>query len=629
MVSALQEVDGNILDAKKSLEEFDNELLQLHWSTIDRISDSFSNLGDELSNIADLMDGDVALSDGSWTEEGLTQLGMYAQQYELAKHQAEMYGDEIEQLGKDYLAGKYSATEYTDKLSELNKLQWDSINASESAKDSIIKLNEARVDIIKDGINEEINAYKELTQAKIDELNAEKKLKEYRDKLANQTKKVTDLEKQIEAMSGDTSASTQAKIKQLQEQLAEERKNLSDMQYEHEVETQTEELNQALEDFTALKEGEIESLENYLKESENVVSDSFATVKENASIVAGQLEQIAKTHGVNISDAIVTSWQSGEFAIASYGQTLTAQSSVFTANLIGVQTQVFALQQQANAAGFTISQMFSVTADRLVGELQYSYSNAQNLNNMMQVLRESTFSALNSGYDVSSIVSSLNSVADAADRANTALRNYQNAKDNQPNQSYQSTPQKSSSSSSSSTSTKSTSTPPKKDINSALSTWRKKPSGSSGGLTGGTSMFRPYAKGTKNAKGGMSLVDEEGYELKMRALEQGRYTVLQEGDQVFTHQDTENLWKYSKIDPSKFIEAMRGVSFNPVENAKVDLPNIVQNTSAAPTLHIDNLVNVEGNVDDTNIGRMQAIADSAVNKAFKTLSNEIRVKGGR
>ena len=135
MVNALSTVDGNILDCKKSIEEFDNAIQNLHWETFDRVQDTFGNLSDEISNLLDMMkNSEVATPDNQWTAESLTQLGLYAQQYELATYQVSQYADEIDRLNADYLTGKYSATEYADKLADLSATQWKAVNAAESAK---------------------------------------------------------------------------------------------------------------------------------------------------------------------------------------------------------------------------------------------------------------------------------------------------------------------------------------------------------------------------------------------------------------------------------------------------------------------------------------------------------------
>lgn len=198
MVNALNSVDSSILDCKKSIVEFDNSIQNLHWETFDRVQDSFKNISDEINNLIGMIDdSDVATKDNQWTKEGLAQLGLYAQQYELATYQVSQYADEIDKLNADYINGKYSATEYADKLVELNSAQWDAINAAESAKDSIMDLNEARVDIVVKGIQEEIDAYKELIDSKIKALDAEKDLHEYQNSISEKTNNIAKLECQI------------------------------------------------------------------------------------------------------------------------------------------------------------------------------------------------------------------------------------------------------------------------------------------------------------------------------------------------------------------------------------------------------------------------------------------------
>ena len=171
MVNALTAVEGSILDAKKAVEEFDNALLELHTEIFNRIQDQFSSFANELSNMQELIADDaspVATVQNQWTDEGLAQLGLLAQQYEMAKYQVEQYNEEIGRLNQLYLEGRYSTTEYADKLIELKSAQWDAVNASEAAIQSMRDLNEARVNIVIDGINEEISAYEKLIQAQKD-----------------------------------------------------------------------------------------------------------------------------------------------------------------------------------------------------------------------------------------------------------------------------------------------------------------------------------------------------------------------------------------------------------------------------------------------------------------------------
>jgi hypothetical protein len=66
-----------------------------------------------------------------------------------------------------------------------------------------------------------------------------------------------------------------------------------------------------------------------------------------------------------------------------------------------------------------------------------------------------------------------------------------------------------------------------------------------------------YAKGTLSAKGGLSIVDEEGSELILSQPQKGRYANLGEGSVVFTKDQTKNLWELSKLSdpPKKLMDA--------------------------------------------------------------------------
>lgn len=62
-----------------------------------------------------------------------------------------------------------------------------------------------------------------------------------------------------------------------------------------------------------------------------------------------------------------------------------------------------------------------------------------------------------------------------------------------------------------------------------------------------------YATGTKSAKGGLAITDEDGYEAKLRKLSVGRYSMLNAGDMVFDKEATDVLWEFAK-NPQNFID---------------------------------------------------------------------------
>jgi len=424
MVNALSDVEGSILDCKKAIEEFDNELLQLHWDIFDRVQDQFKGLDSELSNLRGLFD-DFKATDGShnWSNEGLAQLGLLAQQYELAKYRVQQYNEAIEDLNGMYADGKYSATEYVDKLAELSSAQWEAVNSSEDIKDAIIDLNETRINEEIGAIEKEIDAYKELIDAQIKALRASKDLHDYQQSIAEKTKAVTDLERQIAAMQNDDTASTAAKRKKLEEQLAQAGKDLEDAEYEHSIEAQENALNKEFEDYEAAKNAEIEALRASLEEREGLIAQSFEAVKANADTIGQEIAYTATQHGVTVSEAVITSWQRGEDAVASYGEALSAGTSAFIGNIIGVENEVYALQYKANETADGLAYMFATRADNLVNELANAYYSEENLGYMTQSLHDSLINTLEGGYNISGITSALDSIAGGLGNVASAANN--------------------------------------------------------------------------------------------------------------------------------------------------------------------------------------------------------------
>lgn len=657
MVNALSDVDGSILDCKKSIEEFDNELLSLHTEIFNRIQKQFSNLDSEISNIIDLFDDmDVSDDKGIWSKEGIAQLGLLTQQYELAQYQVQQYNNEIDELNAQYLAGRYSATEYADRLASLNEEQWSAVKASESALSAIKDLNKARVDNAVKGIEKEKDAYKELIDAQLDAIDKEKSLRDYKNDVADKNKKIVDIERQISALQYDTSASGIAKRKKLEEQLVEAKKDLAETEYEHGIEVQKDALNTQYSQYEKERNDEIETLKDSLNDTETILANSFATVKENASLVGQEIATIAIEHGVTISDTLISSWQSGETAIASYGEVLSQNTSAFIGNLMGVENEVWNLQAQANNTANSLAWMFSTKADNLVDELATSYYAEANLATMTNALQNSLISTLERGYNVSSIVDSLASIESAARNAKEAIDDMNNASSGNAG-----TPIYNSSDSSRTTSGNigSNSVDPSsyftddvgKNVGKSLNEIKTENSYRlidimtgkiwKDGLTydevqklykdktvASHTRIEKYASGTRNSKGGIIITDEKGDELKLPKLSDGQYTIANEGTQIFSKEQTDRLYELANTDMSKWIP-FKSLTFEDMQkmwgNVKVPEAAIDKRmNNASNTLQIQNLVNVQGNVNDMNIKQFEKIAQGAADRAIKKLSEGIR-----
>ena len=100
-----------------------------------------------------------------------------------------------------------------------------------------------------------------------------------------------------------------------------------------------------------------------------------------------------------------------------------------------------------------------------------------------------------------------------------------------------------------------------------------------------------YATGTKSAKGGLAITDEDGYEAKLRKLSVGRYSMLNAGDMVFNKEATDVLWEFAK-NPQNFIDQVsifKQSSLMPTANTTRTSTEINQfNGDIVLTEHIQN-----------------------------------------
>lgn len=356
MLETIYEVDKEIVDCKTSLEEFQNAINELYWDNFEKLIDEIDNVGSELSNLYDLISDDDKVVDemGNWTDEGVTALGLLAQQMEVAQQKSKEYGKAIDKLKKDYAAGLYSTDEYNEKLAELTESQYDAIKSYEDAKDAIVDLNKTRIEAVKEGIQKEIDAYSELIEKKKESLNSDKEAYDFQKQVEESNKNIEAIERKIASLEGNTSSSAMAQRKRLEAELLKAKEEQQDMYYDHSIEKQQEALDKELEDYTKNKEDEMDALDEYLKKEEQVISDSFDLIAENTRNIANTLIGISEEYGVSISDTVATPWINGTNAIGTYEEQLNTSVSATTKNLETLKQQLEDLQTQADRTANSI-----------------------------------------------------------------------------------------------------------------------------------------------------------------------------------------------------------------------------------------------------------------------------------
>lgn len=576
MIDELYQVDSEIAEATKELEEFQNAINEIHWDNFEQLITRLDYIKNETQSLIDLMDSDDMFitpdegrkydggtveywteDDVKWTKEGLASMGLYAQQMEVAEYTARQYAEAIDELETQFKAGLYSENEYQEKLEELTSAQYDSIEAYYEAQDAIVELNEARIDSIKEGIEKEIEAYEELIEKKKEELDAEKDLYDFQKSTMEQQKNIADIERKLAALANDNSLSAAAKRKQLEAELAEAQYELQDSYYNRSVEDKQNALDKELEDFQAEKDAELLKLEEYLTNVELVIADSLNVVQANAVGIYDTLNAKAQEYDLTLSDAVMAPWQDGALAVSDY------QTSFDTA-MSSTMDQLEALKAKWQEVIDTMAK---------VGEQKVDAINKENAAYAAATKKEppkKNTTTTNANKNQSSSQTKAVAVGSMIDASGAKI--YGRPGGSGSKQYFSSDPKY-------------------VVIGESGDYWRVRWHGAKSGSTGWfrKSDVKAYAKGSTGVdEDQWALLHELGEELVLSAGPNGKLQYITRGTSIIPHDISENLMKLGQLDPSDVLKRNTpriGVSPS-IMNSTTEI-----NMSIAEVVHIDTVTN--------------------------------------
>ena len=585
MVNTIYDVDDAILECKKDIESFQNSINDLYWDNLDKLIDKIDNVDSELSHLYNLVSDEEKVVDefGNWTKDGVTALGLLAQQLEVANFKVDQYGEAIARLEKDYAAGLYSTDEYNEKLAELKENQWDAIEAQESAKKSIIDLNKTRIQAVKDGMQKEIDAYSELIDKKKEELSLQKEAHDFSKQVAEQQKNIADIEKRLAVIAGDNSASAIAQKKKLQAELAQAKEELDELYYGHSIDKQQEALDKQLEDYQNNKQDEMDALDESLKNENQIIQDSYATVAANTELLAQNLSDIASKYGITLSDSVTKPWLDGANAIGTYQDQLDTSTSSFTDQLKLIKQELVDLQVEADNTANSIINATNRKKDK-TESAKYTPPKPSPQKDPPQAPKPKTPSPPSKGSSV------------------TIKKSAKNFSRNGGN------------------GTRMQSWVPGSTFTVYQVSGSEVLIGRSGGYTGWVKLsdIEGYASGAKSInKDQFAFLDELGEELQLVPDGAGRLSYVKKGTGIIPADLTERLMEWGQLDPSSVLEKSRPtVSAPHVINNNIEL-----NMQVGEVVHIDHADN--GSIPNITKA-VQDQMDNYMKNINKKLYNRVR-----
>ncbi len=311
MVSEINETAEGIEECKTKTIEFNKAIRDLHWELFDMFQEKVSDITSESDFLIDLLSRKDLFDDkGKFTDEGNAVFGLRVTNMETYTRQAKEYANEIAKLDAEY-ANDPLNTDYLDKRQELIEAERDCIKNRADEKDAI-------VDLIKDGIDAELNALQELIDKRKDALQAQKDLYDYQKNVKNQAKEIASLEKQLSAYSGDASEETKAKIQQIKVSLEEAKEDLHEIEYDKYISDQEQLLDDLYDEYE-------EVLNSRLDDVSALIQGVIDTSNANADKIANTINGLAGANGYTLQSI-------GEIlGSAQNGNILTAVNNVITA----------------------------------------------------------------------------------------------------------------------------------------------------------------------------------------------------------------------------------------------------------------------------------------------------------
>ena len=271
MSKQIDDITNSIDESTKSLIEYKNQLRQIKWDNFDYLEERIKTVTSEIDFMINELSREDLTSDdtGDFTDRGKAVAYLYASNYTAYLNQAKDYEKEVSKIEKELVKDPYNKT-LIERKEELVKSYQDAISAAQEEKYAIIDLYTQGYEAMKNHIADLISEYEKL-------MDAEKNAYDWQNTVAEKTKQIADLRKQLLAYSGDMSEESRAKIQSLTVSLKDSEKDLRESQYEKFISDSKDMLSDLQDNFDDVIQDVIDSLSEHFDKLLNGISSTSNT----------------------------------------------------------------------------------------------------------------------------------------------------------------------------------------------------------------------------------------------------------------------------------------------------------------------------------------------------------------
>lgn len=332
------EIDGvkeAISESELQLIEFAKTIREINWENFDYSIGRISRLTEESEFLIGLLeDSKLFNDDGSFTDEGITSVGLRLQNYNTYMAQADQYAEELKRIEGELQKDPWNK-DLIARREQLLDLQQQSITEANNEK-------RAAADLAKQGIEKQVEAMRDLIDAYTKSLDSAKDLYDYQKKVSKQTSTIADIQKQLAAYTNDSSEENRSRVQKLQKQLKEAEESLQETEYEHYISEQKKLMEDLYSDYE-------ETVNSRLDDIDALIDDLIGATNASSDAICQTIERISAGVGYAPTDEMRSVWDgsNGTFSIVSkYGGSidtkLTSVGQAISAILANVQAMVAA-----------------------------------------------------------------------------------------------------------------------------------------------------------------------------------------------------------------------------------------------------------------------------------------------
>lgn len=542
MVAKINDVTNAIDESIRSIKQYQNALRQLKWDTFDKSLETVKRVNSEADYYIDLLSHkDMTDKDtGNFTEYGIATIGLHKTNYDNYIAQAEAYQSEYDKIMKQIEKGELSASD-ENVIQRLRDLQDAHREAKKSAEDELESIN----DLVKQGYEAQTDALSKLIEKykklKDSELDAYK----YQKEIAEKTKQIASLQKQLIPYSNNDTEESRAQIQKLKVELENAKSDLKDTQYEKFISDTEDMLDDLMSDYQEFIDEKINDTNTILDSIKELLGGNDGIIATLKSLDSS----LTNTTKDQIDSSTTNGGDGGQGAKDYVNNTVTNDR-----NTINSSHKTGLLRPTA---------VGTITLDN---SLESKKKNTTSIDDKLKTEKKAVKDAINSGKSRSKKLTDKEN-KEHADLWKYIVKNYGRTPTNKMYKKLGGI-----------LGVKTDDTVTSKQKTAILNRMK----------------FNGYKKGSEHIdKRQLAWTQENKRELIYRAADGALLTELNPGDKVFTNEMTENLWELAKTNPSLLYSS---TNFVP------KLPDIAKSAGTSTIVEVGDIV-MNGVNDPETFGR--------------------------